>query len=311
MPVNVGFLLATNRSDWAGYLARFKRTLKNRGNGNKAKIFPRKGAGGEFADVLAAATALANDPQIKVIVTAGTMGAQACKQATATNQKPFVYASIGDPALTGLTPTGNFTGGSNGQVKYVPERVKHMTDNPIFVNKFAVVGNYNNEPVKTAMNDARQKLIDKGKQVVQLSDSTLTPNDDIEDFIARLEGLGVKSLYCCSDLWLTVNSTELNVEAHAAGMKTMWEIEDQKLVHRADDACGVSFDDMFDKAAEYADKLCQNIPIGTLPLFEPPLSHVHLLKKPTKKSPPRRPKYKAQAKKRPAAAKKKKARPRR
>ena len=307
MPVNVGFLLATNRSDWAGYLARFKRKLKNMGNGNKAKIFPRRGAGGEFNDVLAAATTLANDPQIKVIVTAGTMGAQACKQATATNQKPFVYASIGDPALTGLTPTGNFTGGSNGQVKFVPERVTHMTSNPIFVNKFAVVGNFNNEPVKTAMTKAHQKLIDKGKLVVALSASTLTPTDDIEEFIARLEGLGVKSLYCCSDLWLTVNSTELNVEAHAAGMKTMWEIEDQRLVHRADDACGVNFDDMFDKAAEYADKLCQNVPIGTLPLFEPPLSHVHLLK-PKKKSPPPRPKYKAQAKKRPAAAKKKKAR---
>lgn len=308
MPANnsVGFLLATNPSDWGTYLSWFKTKLRTLNPAAGVKVYPPGGAGGEWADVLQAATDLVNEAGIKVIVTAGTQGALACKQATQANPKNFVFASVGDAQLSGLMPSGHFTGGSNGQVTYVPERVTHMLSNAIFVDKFAVVGNHNNQPVQTAMDRAITELTNRNKQVLPANQSTLTPGDEIATFIDGLAAKGVKSLYVCSDLWLTVHSTELNLEAHRAGMKTMWEIEEQRLIHFADDACGVSFKDMFETAAVYVNQILTGTLPGALPLYQPPLSHTHIKRKPKKKSQPSKKasQKKGKAKKRPASAKK-------
>jgi ABC-type uncharacterized transport system substrate-binding protein len=300
---NVGFLLATTPSDWATYLAAFRSKLRQLNPSARLKVHPSGGAGGDPNDVLTAARDLASDTNIQVIVTAGTQGALACK--TATTTKPFVFASVGDATISGLAGPANrnYTGGSNGQVTYVPQRVAHMLANTIFVNKFAVVGNHNNQPTAKAMDDAHAELTRLGKQVLPLNQTSLAPGDDIQDFIDGLQSKGVKSLYCCSDLWLTVQSTVLNLAAHGAGMKTMWEIEAQKQIHFADDAYGVSFKDMFDKAAEYVDQILRNTPPANLPIFEP-LPQALKKKKKAKAYPAK----KAAKKKQPSKAKKKKSR---
>jgi hypothetical protein len=120
------------------------------------------------------------------------------------------------------------------------------------------------------MDAAVSELTNNHHKQAQLA--SLDPQDDIGEFISDLQRQRIKSLYFCSDLWITVHSTVLNIEAHAAGMKTMWEIEEQKLIHRADDAYGVSFQSMFEMAAEYVDKILRGTQPGNLTLYEPPLS---------------------------------------
>ena len=264
---SVGFLLATKPNHWAKYIQWFKAKLRTL-NDADVIVLPPNGAAGDRNTILDNARYLAN--HFDVIVTAGTQAALACKEATQTNRKPFVFASVGDAAISGLTPHhgGNFTGGCNGQVKYVSKRVDHMLNNSIFKEPFAVVGNSTNEPAKTAMAAAASALDDKHKQYRLAS---ITPDDDIGRFIDGLKAQGIKSLYVCSDLWITVHSTDLNNKAHAAGMKTMWEFQEHKTVHNGDDYYGVNFKDMFEKAAEYVNKILRDTDTkaGDLPLYEP------------------------------------------
>jgi ABC-type uncharacterized transport system substrate-binding protein len=269
---NVSVLLATNPTDWNSYLAKFKNKLKKLNPSAQVSVYPSGGAGGVAAAVQTAAMHLAGDKSVDVIVTSGTMAALACKQATQVNQKPFVFASVGDAALSGLSPQpgGNFTGGCNGQVAFVPQRVTYMLKNSVFVDKFAVVGNDDKDPanpVPKAMDAAVIELTNRGKQVQR---EPLVPGSNIDKFISGLQG--VHSLYVCSDLWITVQSTTLNNKARKAGMETMWEIEEQKTIHNATDAYGVSFVDMFEKAAEFVDKILKGAKAGDLPLYQPVLA---------------------------------------
>ena len=269
---NVSFLLATKPNDWNSYVTSFKNKLKKLNPNARVTVYPAGGAGGDAAAGQKAGMDLAGDNTVDVIVTAGTMAALACKQATQVNQKPFVFASVGDAASSGLSPQpgGNFTGGCNGQVAFVPQRVDHMLKNRAFVDKFAVVGNDNKDPVNPvpkAMDAAVGELAKRGKQVRR---ELLSPGD-IDAFINRLQGQGVHSLYhlLCSDLWITVQSTNLNNEARQADMATMWEIEEQKLIHNATDAYGVSFVDLFEKAAEFVDQILKEAQkAGDLPLYQ-------------------------------------------
>ena len=66
--------------------------------------------------------------------------------------------------------------------------------------------------------------------------------------VTRLQGLHVKSLYCCSDLLLTANAKDLNREARNKNISTMWEIDEIRDIQQGTDAYGVSFTDMFEMA---------------------------------------------------------------
>lgn len=282
----IGFLLATTQRDWAPYITAFKRKLQTHA---PVKIHPPNGADGDANAILQAAKDLANDNTIDVIVTAGTGAALACKQATQANRKPFIFASIGDAQISGLLPqsSGNFGGCCNGQANlpFVHLRVDYMLSKPMFQEPFAVVGNHNNEPAKTAMDRALAYLTTtKGKQAQIAS---LKPGDNIDTFINGLKNQSnpVKSLYVCSDLFITAKAIELNNKARAAGMKTMWEFDEHKAIHGGDDAHGVNFTALFEKAAEYVDLLLTDstIKAGDLPLYQPSPTLVAKRKKQGKK----------------------------
>jgi ABC-type uncharacterized transport system substrate-binding protein len=257
----VGFLVATTPNDWKRYIQWFEAKLKRLNPNVEIHYEPPGGADGDAATIMETAAYLAK--YTDVVITAGTGAALALKTATQDNRTPFVFASIGDPGLSGLTPQpgGNFTGGNNLQVALVGDRVRHMQANPDFKPPFAVVGNYQNEPARTAMTLACNAL--------NAYPASISPGDDIGAFIAQLQNMGIKSLYVCSDLYLTAHSKELNQAAHRARMKTMFEFEEHHLQHGGDDYYGVSFKDLFEKAAEYVHQLLGSSKkaAGDMPLF--------------------------------------------
>jgi len=287
----VGFLVAATPDNWAKYIGWFKAKLRSNAN---FTFVPPRGAAGDSAKINEAAVYLANN--VDVIVTAGTQAALACKAATQASQTPFVFASVGDPAISGLTPQpgGNFTGGSNQQVKLVPQRVDEMLKPANqFQDPFAVVGNYNFEPIKSAMMAAVNVLTARGKNA-QLA--PITPQDNIGTFINGLKGQGIKSLYVCSDMFITAQSTELNRKAHAAGMKTMFEFREHVDDHGGDLSYGVNFKDLLENAADCVDKILSGTKAGDIPIFEPSAAKRELAVKKKGQTP---------TKKRPAPAKKK------
>ena len=123
-----------------------------------------------------------------------------------------------------------------------------------FQEKIAVVGNSDNEPAKSAMNAAYNYLLSKGKQALQRS---IRPGDDVRSIIRGLaDDEGVKSLYVCSDLYLTTQqSTELNSAAHSKQMQTMFEFEEHCVGHGGDYSYGANFKDMFEMAADYVNQI--------------------------------------------------------
>ena len=269
MPDYIGFLTATTPQDWARYIQWFNGALKHN---IQIRRLPQNGARGDPLVIATTAINFANDPACKVIVTAGTGAALACKAATQT--KPFVFASVGAPTLTGLVPGvdgNNFTGGNNRQAvrRVVYSRVDYMLTNPIFQEPFAVIGNNENgkEPADTAMNHAYDRLFRYYGKVTRLR--TITPQNDIPTFISDLADEGIQSLYVCSDLYLTVYSTALNRAAHNRGMRTMFEFEEHKSVHGADDYYGSDFQEMFTKAASYVDDILDGAEPGgdELPIY--------------------------------------------
>jgi len=237
-------------------------------------MHPPSGADGKDSAILKAAKDLADDRSIDIIVTAGTAAALACKQFTQANQKPFIFASLGDAQRSGLLPQpgGNFTGGCNGQANlaFVHLRVDYMLRKK-FQEPFAIVGNYNNEPAKTAMDRALDYLTKTKGKNARLE--FLTPQDTIDGLITRLKKppTPINSLYVCSDLFISANANELTNKARKAGMKTMWEFDEHKTIHDGDDAHGVKIADLFRKAAEYVDLLLTDTTIkaGDLPLYQP------------------------------------------
>jgi ABC-type uncharacterized transport system substrate-binding protein len=160
-----------------------------------------------------------------------------------------------------------------------------------FQDPFAVVGNYNTEPIKSAMMSAFTVLIAKGMQA-QLA--PITSGDDIDAFISGLKGQGIKSLYVCSDMFITKVSSQLNAKAHAgpasSRMQTMFEFGEHVTQHGADLSYGINFKDLFEKAAEYVDLILSGENAGDQPFFDPPASDRQLVEKkksrahPTKKS---------------------------
>ena len=260
----VAILVSTTNDDWKDYIKSFENALKT-----KAVIsyHPPGGANGDAATIIETAEYLAKT-NADVIVTAGTGAALALKRATAANSKQFVFASVGDPAISGLLPQpgGNFTGGSNQQVLLVGERVQYMLSKS-FQDPIAVVGNYYAEPIGTAMRTAHTILLAQGRDARL---APISPGQDISAFIGHLDDQQkIKSLYVCSDPYLTVNSKELNKAAHKVKMKTMFEFEEHKSFHGGDDYYGVSFKELFAKAADYVDQILSSKKkkAGDLPIY--------------------------------------------
>ena len=172
---------------------------------------------------------------------------------------------MGDPALGHLLPGvdgTNFTGGNNRQADEaaVKARVNYMLDHG-FQAPFVVLGNNANsqEPFQTAMTHAYNYLNSLG-HAVQLQ--TITPQDSIPTIISGLKAQTppIKSIYVCSDPYLTVNSKLLNDEAHdtthgSPYIDTMFEIKEHVNQHGGNAWFGSDFDELFETAAYYAHEI--------------------------------------------------------
>jgi hypothetical protein len=91
---------------------------------------------------------------------------------------------------------------------------------------------------------------------------TITPLDDIPTIISAFKAQDppIKSIYVCSDPYLTVNSKVLNDEAHdtthgSPYIDTMFEIKEHVDEHGGNAWFGSNFLELFEKAAYYAHEI--------------------------------------------------------
>src|ERR1041385_4519381 len=139
MSKNIGFLVATDAKIWKKYTDAFEKKLKKCGwtitanpTGDKDVSIDYHPADGDTNKFAAIAKQFVKD-QVDIIVTSGTAPAIACKDATTaggTPTIPVVFASVGDPEGSNLTPSVHMTGGWNQQSsdEMVEERIDHLLE---------------------------------------------------------------------------------------------------------------------------------------------------------------------------------------
>jgi putative tryptophan/tyrosine transport system substrate-binding protein len=286
MSRKIGFLVAATPSVWQGYKNAFEDGLTARGwtvgNGAGARDVsidyqPEGGAAGNPDTYASVANRFATTNPVDVIVTAGTAAALACKSAAPSI--PIVFASAGDPLISGLVqsltrPGGNVTGCSNMQIDQptIDKRIKAMRTklNP---KKVGVVGNNNPpvRPIEKALELVSRSLEDAGVPAVRchLRPTDFESSQTIKAALTPLQQQGVDVLLVCSDPLVSANAGKLVQAAHDLGMRTMHEFREHVDVHGGDRSFGPSFKELFGKAADMVDQILGGTNPGDIPVYHP------------------------------------------
>jgi hypothetical protein len=265
---------ATDAHDvWHDYIDAFENAIQTPGVSYDAK--PLHGAAGvDYSAYYAAAQNLISDG-VDIIVTAGNLAAQACKdaatQANSANPTPIVVASAGD--LTELADS-ILTGCTNGQqnIDILKARIGKMSQlNPI-PTAVGIVGNDTVPPVGWAMHQALGWI----PQILKVP-AYLVPfreQSDLKDAPTIRNKLNsslpntVNALYVCSDPLLRTHGGDFVTAAHGAPkMNTMHEFCEWHTKQGGDLCYGPDFTQLFIKAARFVD---QYLSEGILPaVFNP------------------------------------------
>jgi hypothetical protein len=280
-PPKVGLLIAATDADdvWKSYIQTFTDALNALMTPIVPYYVPRPlhgAAGGDYSAYYAAAQQLINDG-VGIIVTAGNLAAQACKdaatQTNATNPTPIVVASAGD--LTELAGS-NLTGCTNGQqnpdiLKARIGKMKQLSPTPTAVG---IVGNDTVPPVGWAMHQAFGLI----PQILKVP-AYLVPfrqQSDLKDPATIRSKFNssplntVNALYVCSDPLLRTHGGDFVTAAHGppSRMNTMHEFGEWYSKHGGDLCFGPDFTTLFQKAAGFVYQYFQNglpLPAGYNP----------------------------------------------
>ena len=238
--IEIGFLCAATNAAWTKYYGAFESALK-RTNPNVHITYVSVEADSKGYD--GAARYLAGIKDIKVIVTAGTEAALACKRAADPTKTAVVFASAGDPLGCGLVkslrhPTGtNVTGCINKQTDegIVKKRIDVMKNKLPPRKIVLVVGNNPPAPgTLCAIDHAMDKALDLLRQA-RIATATKdkgrwSPSDflSVDNVKAKLTPLRdeVDVLWVCSDPVVSANVNYLIHAARALGMRTMHEFRE-------------------------------------------------------------------------------------
>jgi hypothetical protein len=267
--IEIGFLCAATDAAWKKYYDAFKAALT-------PDVFHPNyvSAQGDSSQYGYWAGQLAGIANIKVIVTAGTEAALACKNATANTDIAVVFASAGDPLDCGLVnslthPTGtNVTGCINNQTDdaTVKKRVAVMK-NKLAPTKVGVIGNNPLGatlcPIDHAMDKALYWLGQKGiaaasKDLGRWVPGDFQSKDNVLEKLAPLKADGVDVLLVCSDPVVSANVRYITQAAHdpQMKMKTMHEFREHVDPPNYGNQCyGPSFTGLFTQAASIVNQI--------------------------------------------------------
>ena len=221
MSKKVGFLVATDGKIWKKYIEAFEKQLKekcgwtitNNPSGDKDVFIdyqPANGDSTKFSDI---ANQFVKD-QVDIIVTSGTAPAIACQVATTAGGKPtipVVFASVGDPEGSKLTPSVHMTGGWNEQSsnEMVEERVDHLLaawnkKNPKTpLSQLCVV--YNDKCGPSVAEAALAGSLAKDAGVPTVQSALVRSKADIQNLAKN----GSDAFYVCSDPVITEFADDL------------------------------------------------------------------------------------------------------
>ena len=202
--------------------------------------------------------------KVDVIVTHGTPGTRAAKQATQT--VPIVMAIAGDALATGIVtnlarPGGNLTGSSFFNPELAAKRVEFAKEAMPAVTRMAVMINRDNQaagPVLKAMRNTAAAL------KVELEQFSMRGPNEFADVFATMEKKGLRIVFILEDGMFNANMPALVALAAKTRVMSVGgrEVTDAGGVL----GYGVDIPESFRRAAYFIDRIIKGTPPGDLPI---------------------------------------------
>jgi putative tryptophan/tyrosine transport system substrate-binding protein len=266
MPV-IGFLVAGTPLSHGQWVAAFVQRLRELGwiEGRTIAIEYRWGEGRNerFAEI---ATEFVRR-KVDVIVTSATAGVVAAKQATSVI--PIVFAAAGDPVGTGLVaslarPGGNVTGLSIQQTDVAAKRLELLREVVRDLRRLAILANVGGPAAVLDMREVQAAARTLGLEVIT---SEIRRGEDIVPAFEALNGRA-EALYVVIDPLVNTHRIRINTLAMAARLPTVHGsreyVEAGGLM-----SYGPNFPALFQRAAEYVDKILRGAKPADIPVEQP------------------------------------------
>jgi putative tryptophan/tyrosine transport system substrate-binding protein len=263
----IGFLGQSTRSAASEWVAAFVQRLRELGwiENRTVAIDYRWGEGREerFAEVADEFVRL----KVDVIVTSGTPAVLASKHATSVI--PIIFATAGDPVGNNLVaslaqPGGNVTGLSLQMGDLAGKRLELLREVVPGLRRLAIMANVGNPFTVLELGEVQAAAGTLGLELVTLE---IRHAQDIVPAFEALKGRS-EALYVCTDALINTNRIRINILAVGARLPTMHGSRDYVETGGLM-SYGVSFPDLFRRAADYVDKILRGAKPGDIPVEQP------------------------------------------
>ena len=267
----IGFLGPANASSWASYIAALRQGLRELGYEEGKNLVIEYRWAEENLDRLPALASELVGLKVDLIVTDGTPGSRAAKQATTTI--PVVIAAVGDPVRSGLVaslarPGGNLTGNSIVEADLVLKRlqlVKEVIPNASRLGFFYVPGTQIGAAAEASARVVDDTAVSLGMRVHRFSIGEPT---DLAGAFATMVKEGTDALVVRPDALLVVHFGEIARLAVQHRLPTIGSAE-QFVEAGGLFAYGVSLVETYRHAAVYVDKIVRGAKPADLPIEQP------------------------------------------
>jgi len=205
--------------------------------------------------------------KVDVIFTSGTPPTVAAKRAT--SQIPIVFAPAGDPLASGLVaslarPGGNITGLSNQTADIAGKRVELLRELAGQMRRLAIMVKSNNASAASEMREVKAAAGTLGIEVLPLE---IGQAADIGPAFETIKGRA-DALYVVIDSLVTTYMNRINTLALGARLPTMHGAR-ELVVAGGLMSYAASYEDLFQRGAEYIDKILRGTKPADLPVEQP------------------------------------------
>ena len=198
----------------------------------------------------------------------GAPAAEAAKQATSTI--PIVFVGHGDPAATGLIkslarPGGNLTGISDPATELSAKRLGLLKETVPGTSRVAVIWNANDQTMTLRYNE-----VEKAARVLNLTVDAFGVRNpaDIDAALSAIGRARPDAVFVVSDALTNINRKAMLDSMARNHIPAMYEsgyyVHDGGLM-----SYGPNSDEMWERAAAYADKILKGSKPGELPVEQP------------------------------------------
>jgi putative tryptophan/tyrosine transport system substrate-binding protein len=263
----VGVLVAGTPESHGKWVAAFEKRLSELGwiEGRTVAIEYRwaEGRTERFAEIAAEFVRL----KVDVILTSATPSVIAAKKATSVI--PIVFTTVTDPVVNGLVasiarPGGNVTGLSQQTSGLGGKRLGLLHEILPRLHRVAVMANITNPSTMAEMSEISAAAHMLGLEIVPIE---VRRSEDVAPGIKSLQG-GAEALYVITDPLVAVNQIEINTLALDARLPTMHALREY-VVSGGLMSYGANFPDLFQRAADYVDKILRGAKPADLPVEQP------------------------------------------